>query len=53
MFLLRAHRPDVYRESVEVRVDIRREAERIAEQLGVPVEDVLKRYERRVREVGR
>jgi hypothetical protein len=54
MFLLRAHRPERYRESVDVRLDFRREAERIATKLGVPVDDVLEAATRTAREaVGR
>jgi len=34
MFLLKAHRPETYRERVDIRVDLRREAERIAKGLG-------------------
>jgi len=41
MFLLRAHRPQRFRESLDVRVDVRREAALVAERLGVPVEEVL------------
>jgi hypothetical protein len=50
MFQLRAYRPERYRESFNVRVDVRREAERIAARFGVPVEDVLDRLERQAEE---
>jgi DNA-directed RNA polymerase specialized sigma24 family protein len=51
MFLLRAHRPEKYRDTVDLRVDVRRGAEQIAERLGVPVETVLERLERKRREL--
>ena len=50
MFQLRAYRPERYRESFNVRVDVRREAERIAARFGVPVEEVLDRLERQAEE---
>lgn len=49
--LLRAHRPARYRDRVDVRLDIRPEAERVAERLGIPVEEVLERLERKLRGV--
>ena len=51
MFLLRAHRPEKYRDRFDVRLELQAEAERVAERLGVPVEDVLERVERLAREV--
>jgi len=51
MFLLKAHRPERYRERVDVRLELRAEAERVAERLGVPVEAILERVERLAREV--
>ena len=44
MFLLRAHRPERYRETL--RIDIRAEAARIAEAYGVDVEATLAEAER-------
>ncbi len=52
MFLLRALRPEKYRDTIDIRVEFRREAERVAERLGVPVDEVLERVERRIRELG-
>lgn len=52
MFLLRAHRPERYRDSVDVHVDLRRQAERIAAKLGRPVDEVLEAANRRARELG-
>ncbi|HEY4752910.1 MAG TPA: hypothetical protein VIH37_06460 [Candidatus Limnocylindrales bacterium] len=49
MFLLRAHRPERYRERVDVKLDLRHEAERVAERLGISPEEVLARAERLVR----
>jgi hypothetical protein len=49
IFLLKAHRPEVYRERHEVRIDytaLRSEAERIARENGLPVEDVVAEAER-------
>jgi len=46
MFLLKADRPENYRERVDVRFDIRREAERIAASLGIDVEAALSEAER-------
>jgi hypothetical protein len=51
MFLLRAHRPERYRDSIDVRLDVRREAERIAAKLGMNPEEVLEIAERRAREM--
>ncbi|HEY1168755.1 MAG TPA: hypothetical protein VGE81_07280 [Candidatus Limnocylindrales bacterium] len=51
MFLLRAHRPERYRDSIDVRLDVRREAERIAAKLGMSAEEVLEIAERRAREM--
>jgi hypothetical protein len=51
MFLLKAHRPERYREALNVRLDIRPEAQRIAERLGIPVEEVLEAAERKAREI--
>ena len=53
MFPLRAHRPERYRDAVDVRLDIRRDAERIAAKLGMPVDEVLAAAERRAREIDR
>ena len=53
MFLLRAHRPERYRDRVDVRVEVRREAERVAAKLGMSVEDVLAAAERRAKELDR
>lgn len=39
IFMLKAARPDVYRETI--RIDVRREAERIAAELGMSDDDVL------------
>lgn len=49
--LLRALRPDLFHESLDVRIDVRRQAAQIATRLGVPVEEVLERVERRAREL--
>ncbi len=51
MFLLRGLRPDRYGAKLDLRVDIRREAERVAERLGCSVEDVLEAAEAKAREV--
>lgn len=53
MFLLKAARPEVYRETI--RVDIRREAERMAEALGMDAADVMaavEEAERILRDAG-
>jgi hypothetical protein len=53
MFLLRAHRPALYRERVDVRLDIRREAERMAAELdGVSADDIIAEAERIARGGG-
>ena len=52
-FLLRAHRPERYRESLDLRVEVHQEAERIAAKLGRPVEEVLEAATRRAAELGR
>lgn len=51
MFLLRAHRPERYRDSLEVHLDVRREAERIAAKLGMSPDEVLEIAERRAAEM--
>lgn len=51
MFLLRAHRPQIYRESLDVRLELRREAEQVAAKTGRSVEEVLEAAERRAREL--
>ncbi len=50
LFLLQTLRSQLYRNSIDVRVDFRREAERVAERLRVPVEEVLERVEQRIKE---
>jgi hypothetical protein len=47
IFLLKARRPDKYaeRKQVDVTIQIRKKAEQLAEQLGVPVADVIKEAE--------
>jgi hypothetical protein len=50
MFLLRGHRPGLYRERVDVRLDVRREAERLAAELdGVSADELVAEAERIVR----
>lgn len=46
MFLLKSERPDKFRERVEVKLDLRREAERIAARLGVDPEATIAEAER-------
>jgi hypothetical protein len=53
MFLLRAHRPERYRDSIDVRLDVRREAERIAAKLGMSADEVLEIAQRRAAEMER
>ena len=53
MFLLRAHRPERYRDTLDLRVELRAEAERIAAKVGKPVEEVLALVEGRVHELER
>jgi predicted TIM-barrel fold metal-dependent hydrolase len=51
MFLLKAHRPDRFRETI--RIDIRREAERLAAELGIDAEEAIAEAERIVARVDR
>jgi len=51
-FLLRAERPDKYRDRVDVRLDLRHEAARIATRLGVDVEATIAEAERILAEGG-
>jgi hypothetical protein len=44
IFLLKAHRPAKYRETYNVQITIRQEAERLATETGVPVEDIMARF---------
>jgi hypothetical protein len=46
IFLLKTRRPEKFRDRVEVRVDVRNEAERIATHLGVDVGELLAEAER-------
>jgi hypothetical protein len=46
IFLLKSLRRGVYGDSIEVRVDLRPEAERIAASLGISAEELLERAER-------
>jgi hypothetical protein len=53
MFLLRAHRPALYRERVDVRLELRREAERLAADLGgVSADELIAEAERIARRGG-
>ncbi len=52
MFLLRSERPEKFREKVDVRLDLRREAERIATSLNVDVEAMIAMAERLLAEGG-
>ena len=51
MFLLKAHRPERFRETI--RIDLRREAERLAAELGIDPEAAIAEAERLVAEAGR
>jgi hypothetical protein len=51
MFLLRAHRPERYRETL--RIDIRAEAQRLASELGIDPEAAIAEAERLVAGAGR
>jgi hypothetical protein len=51
--LLRAHRPGRYRERIDLKLELRAEATRVAERLGVSVEEVLERVDRLAAEAGR
>jgi len=51
MFLLKAHRPERFRETI--RIDVRREAERIAAEFGIDAEAAIAEAERLVAEAGR
>ncbi len=53
MFLLRAHRPERYRESVDVRLDLRRIAERMAAETGRSADELLEAANRRAAELER
>lgn len=44
IFLLKAHRPEKYRETYNVRLLIEREAASLAESMGVPVADILDEF---------
>jgi hypothetical protein len=51
MFLLRGLRPERYGARLDLHVELRREAERVAERLGCTVEEVLAAAERKAQEV--
>jgi len=53
MFLLRAHRPERYRETLDLRLELRAEAERIAAKVGLSADEVLELADRRAREMER
>lgn len=46
IFLLKSHRRHVYGDRLDVTIAARREAQRIADEYGIPVEDVLRQAER-------
>ena len=50
MFLLKAHRPERFRETI--RIDLRREAERIAAEFGIDAEAAIAEAERLVAAAG-
>jgi hypothetical protein len=51
IFLLKALRPALYRDHVEVRIDTRQAAERIASSLGLQTDDLIARAERLAQEL--
>jgi hypothetical protein len=51
MFLLKAHRPERFRETI--RIDLRHEAERLAAELGIDAEAAIAEAERLVAEASR
>ncbi len=52
MFLLKSERPEKFREKVDIKLDLRREAERIATSLNVNVEATIAMAERLLAEGG-
>ena len=52
MFLLKSERPEKFREKVDIKLDLRREAERIATSLNVDVEATIAMAERLLAEGG-
>jgi hypothetical protein len=46
IFLLKAHRSEVYRERIDIGVDLRREAERLAKDLGLSPDGLINEAER-------
>jgi hypothetical protein len=52
-FLLRGLRPERYGAAVDVRLELRADAERLAPKLGVPVEELLERVNRKAEELFR
>lgn len=50
IFLLKAHKPDMYRERLDIRFDLRREVERIAKADGLDPDEVLAEAQRIVAE---
>jgi hypothetical protein len=50
MFFLKGLRPATYRESFFLRIDPRRQAQRVADRLGISVDEVLDEVDRRIRE---
>ncbi|MGO9178436.1 MAG: hypothetical protein ACLQHS_04040 [Candidatus Limnocylindrales bacterium] len=53
MFLLRGLRPERYGSAVDVRLELRADAERLAPKLGVSVEELLERVSRKAAELFR
>ena len=51
MFLLKTRRPEKYRDTI--RIDVRREAERIATELGIDADEVIAEAERIVADASR
>jgi hypothetical protein len=50
---LKAYFPETFGDKLAVHVDVRREAERIAQELDMPVDEVLELYERTAKVVRR
>lgn len=53
IFLLKAHRPEVYRERVDMRVDVRLAAERLAKTTGLDADELLAEADRIFRDSAR
>jgi hypothetical protein len=45
IFLLKSHRPEIYRDRIDLNVQVRKKAEQMADALGIPADDLISEAE--------